>query len=29
VSEWLDHATSVATHFFTKTRWLRTGTLLR
>ena len=26
--EWLDHAASVATHFFTKTRWLRTGTVL-
>jgi len=28
VREWLDHAASVATHFFTKTRWLRTGTVL-
>ena len=29
VSEWLEHTASVATHFFTKTRWLRTGTVLR
>jgi len=27
--EWLEHAASVATHFLTKTRWLRTGTVLR
>jgi signal peptidase I len=29
VSEWLEHTASVATHFVTKTRWLRTGTVLR
>jgi signal peptidase I len=29
VSERLEHTASVATHFFTKTRWLRTGTVLR
>src|SRR5262245_57194281 len=27
--EWLEHSASVAAHFFTKTRWLRTGTVLR
>jgi len=27
--EWLEHAASVATHFFSRTRWLRTGTVLR
>ena len=29
VSEWVEHAGSVATHFFSRTRWLRTGTILR
>jgi signal peptidase I len=29
VSEWVEHAASVATHFFSRTRWLRTGTILR
>src|SRR5262245_14071663 len=29
VAEWLEHSASVAAHFFTKTRWLRTGTVLR
>jgi signal peptidase I len=29
VSEWVGHAASVATHFFSRTRWLRTGTILR
>ena len=29
VTEWLEHPASLATHFFTKTRWLRTGTVLR
>jgi signal peptidase I len=27
--EWLDHSASVAANFFTKTRWLRTGTIVR
>ena len=27
--EWLEHSASVAAHFLTKTRWLRTGTVLR
>jgi signal peptidase I len=29
VTEWVEHSASVAAHFFTKTRWLRTGTVLR
>jgi signal peptidase I len=29
VAEWLEHSASMAAHFFSKTRWLRTGTLLR
>lgn len=29
MSQWLEHSASVAAHFFTKTRWLRTGTVLR
>ena len=29
VAEWLAHSASMAAHFFSKTRWLRTGTLLR
>ncbi len=27
--QWIEHSASVAAHFFTKTRWLRTGTILR
>jgi len=27
--QWIEHSASVAAHFFTKTRWLRTGTVLR
>ena len=27
--EWVDYYASVAAHFFTRTRWLRTGTVLR
>jgi signal peptidase I len=27
--QWVEHSASVAAHFFTKTRWLRTGTVLR
>jgi len=29
LAQWVDHSVSVATHFFSKTRWLRTGTILR
>ena len=29
LTQWLEHSASVAAHFFTKTRWLRTGTVLR
>jgi len=29
VRQWIEHAGSVAAHFFSKTRWLRTGTVLR
>jgi signal peptidase I len=29
MTEWVEHSASVAAHFFTKTRWLRTGTRLR
>jgi signal peptidase I len=29
IAQWLDHSASVAAPFFTKTRWLRTGTVLR
>ena len=29
LSQWLEHSASVAAHFFSKTRWLRTGTVLR
>jgi signal peptidase I len=29
VVQWLQHSASVAAHFLTKTRWLRTGTVLR
>jgi signal peptidase I len=29
MTEWLEHSASVAAHFFTKTRWLRTGTMLK
>jgi signal peptidase I len=27
--QWVKHSASVATHFFTRTRWLRTGTVLQ
>jgi signal peptidase I len=27
--QWLEHSASVAAHFFTRTRWLRTGTVLK
>src|SRR5262249_647127 len=27
--QWVEHSASVATHFLTKTRWFRTGTILR
>jgi signal peptidase I len=27
--EWVEHSASVAAHFLTRTRWLRTGTVLR
>jgi signal peptidase I len=27
--QWAEHSVSVATHFLTKTRWFRTGTILR
>jgi len=29
LDQWFEHSVSVATHFFSKTRWLRTGTMLR
>ena len=29
VRQWLEHSASVAAHFFSRTRWLRTGTVLR
>jgi signal peptidase I len=29
LDQWFEHSVSVATHFFSKTRWLRTGTVLR
>ena len=29
LKQWVEHSASVAAHFFTKTRWLRTGTVLR
>jgi signal peptidase I len=29
LGEWLEHSASVAANFFTKTRWLRAGTILR
>jgi signal peptidase I len=29
LGQWMEHSVSVATHFFTRTRWLRTGTVLR
>jgi len=29
LTQWVDHSVSVATHFFSKTRWFRTGTVLR
>jgi len=29
LTQWVEHSASVAAHFFTKTRWLRTGTVLR
>jgi len=29
VEQWLEHSVAVAAHFFTRTRWLRTGTVLR
>jgi signal peptidase I len=28
-AQWIEHSASVAAHFLTRTRWLRTGTLLR
>ena len=28
-AEWIEHSASVAAHFLTRTRWLRTGTVLR
>ena len=28
-TQWIEHGASVAAHFLTKTRWLRTGTVLR
>jgi len=28
-TEWVEHSASVAAHFLTRTRWLRTGTMLR
>lgn len=28
-AEWVQHSASVAAHFLTRTRWLRTGTVLR
>lgn len=29
LGQWVDYYASVATHFFTRTRWMRTGTVLR
>ena len=29
VQQWLEHSASIAAHFFSRTRWLRTGTVLR
>jgi signal peptidase I len=29
LGQWIEHQASVAAHFFTRTRWLRTGTVLR
>jgi signal peptidase I len=29
LEQWVEHSASVAAHFFTRTRWLRTGTVLR
>jgi signal peptidase I len=29
ISDWIEHTASVAGHFFTRTRWMRTGTVLR
>src|SRR5262245_23603241 len=29
LDQWFEHSVSVATHFFSRTRWLRTGTMLR
>jgi signal peptidase I len=29
VAQWLNHSANIAAHFFSKTRWLRTGTVLR
>jgi len=28
-TEWIEHSASIAAHFLTRTRWLRTGTVLR
>jgi signal peptidase I len=29
LEQWVEHSASVAAHFFSKTRWFRTGTVLR
>ena len=29
MGQWAEYYASVATHFFTRTRWMRTGTVLR
>ena len=29
LTQWVEHSASVAAHFLTRTRWLRTGTVLR
>jgi len=29
LTQWIEHSASVATHFLTRTRWFRTGTVLR
>ena len=29
VGQWAEYYASIATHFFTRTRWMRTGTVLR
>jgi signal peptidase I len=29
IQQWIEHSASVAAHFFSRTRWLRTGTVLR